>query len=89
MSSLYEMSIRGLLPAEVMDDLPDARRVEHPTETLLVTEPLDPDAVLALVRRLTDLGLELEEVRRLEDPHAAGGAPDEPDEGERARGGAA
>ena len=69
MSTSYEISIRGSLPAEALTDLGNPQKVEHPAETILVTDPLDPDAVVDLVKHLANLGLELEEVRRLTGPH--------------------
>lgn len=75
MSPLYEISIRGSISAEALAVLDNAWQVACTEDTVLVTEPLDPDAVLDLVKRLANLGLELEEVRRLACPHLPGGAP--------------
>lgn len=77
MSTLYEISVRGPVPAESLAELDDVRRVEHSAETMLITVPLDPDAVLDLMKGLADLGVELEDVRRLASPPSPDGASGE------------
>lgn len=77
MSTLYEISVRGAVPAGSLVDLDDVRQAEQHAETMLITVPLDPDAVLDLMKGLADLGVELEEVRRLPSPPSPDGASGE------------
>lgn len=86
MSTLYEIAVRGPVPAGSLADLDDVQCVGHGAETMLITVPLDPDAVLDLMKGLADLGVEVEEVRRLPPPPSPDGTSSE---GSPARGSAA
>lgn len=59
----YEICVRGEAPAELLAQLAEATQAPVPVETLLITERIDQDGLLALINRIRDLGLELRGLR--------------------------
>jgi hypothetical protein len=61
----FEIRVTGPVPADVVDEIPCARVVTRPVETILRGPVTDQGALHELLGRLQGLGLNLLEVRRL------------------------
>jgi hypothetical protein len=61
----FEIRVTGPVPADVVDEIPSARLVARPVETILRGPVTDQGALHELLDRLQGLGLNLLEVRRL------------------------
>jgi hypothetical protein len=61
----FEIRVTGPVPANVMDEIPCARVVARPVETILRGPVTDQGALHELLNRFQGLGLNLLEVRRL------------------------
>lgn len=59
----YEICVRGEAPPDLLAQLAEARQAHLPAETLLITERIDQDGLMALITRIRDLGLELRGLR--------------------------
>jgi hypothetical protein len=60
---VYELRVRGPVPAEVLREIGVDDLVEEPALTVLLTEPMDQPGLHGMLQRLRNLGLELIEVR--------------------------
>ena len=60
---VYELRVRGPVPAEVLEELGAEDFGEEPPLTILRTEPTDQPGLAGLLQRLRSLGLDLMEVR--------------------------
>jgi hypothetical protein len=61
----YEVRVSGVIPAELLSELPDLTVSVEPPETVLHGSLPDQSAVVGLISRIHGLGLRLIEVRRL------------------------
>jgi hypothetical protein len=61
----YQVRISGVLPADLLNELPDLTVRVEPPETVLHGSLPDQSAVVGLISRIHGLGLHLIEVRRL------------------------
>lgn len=62
----FEVHVRGELTQEVLDELEFMTAKQVPAETVLTGVVPDQPALVGLLNRLQGLGLELVEVRRLD-----------------------
>lgn len=69
----FEIRVTGRVPADVLDDIPGARLVARPVETILHGPVADQAALHRLVNRLQALGLDLLELRRISPSAPASG----------------
>jgi len=60
---VYELRVRGPVPAEVLEELGAEDFGEEPPLTILRTEPTDQPGLAGVLQRLRSLGLDLMEVR--------------------------
>jgi hypothetical protein len=60
---VYELRVRGPIPADVLREIGAEDMGEEPPLTILRTEPTDQTGLQGLLQRLQSLGLELLEVR--------------------------
>ena len=60
---VYELRVRGPVPAEVLEELGAEDFGEEPPLTILRTEPTDQPGLHGMLQRVRSLGLELIEVR--------------------------
>jgi hypothetical protein len=60
---VYELRVRGPLPADVLREIGADDLGEEPALTVLRTEPIDQPGLHGMLERLRSLGLELIEVR--------------------------
>ena len=60
---VYEVRVRGPVPADVLSELGARDLGEEPPVTILHTEPMDQTGLHGTLERLRSLGLELVEVR--------------------------
>ena len=61
----YQVRVSGVIPAELLAELPDLTVRVEPPETVLHGSLPDQSAVVGLIPRMRGLGLRLIEVRRL------------------------
>ena len=66
-SSSYEIRITGILPPEALLDFEDLIASVEPVETVVHGQLPDQAALHGLLAKLQNLGLELDEVRRVPD----------------------
>jgi hypothetical protein len=64
-SRLFEIRVRGTVPAELLEDAGDLHAFVEAPQTVLRGTLRDQAALHGLLRQLHGLGLELVEVRRL------------------------
>ena len=81
----YEIRIAGTVPAQVIDELGDAWIAPQGVETVLRGSVPDQAALVGIINWLQGLGIELREVRQIEDATSGG---DVRPEGRREPGGA-
>jgi hypothetical protein len=62
---VYEVRVRGPVPADVLSALGAHDLGEEPPVTILQTEPTDQPGLHGMLERLRSLGLELMEVRAI------------------------
>jgi hypothetical protein len=74
LSRRYEIFIRGVLPADLLEEVADAHR-EIEAQTVLRGRVRDQAELQGLLRRLHGLGLELVELRQVPVEHAEGDPP--------------
>ena len=60
---VYELRVRGPIPAELLEELGAEDFGEEPPLTILHTEPTDQPGLHGMLQRLRSLGLDLIEVR--------------------------
>jgi hypothetical protein len=60
---VYELRVRGPVPAEVLEAIGAEDLGEEPPLTVLRTEPMDQPGLHGVLERLRSLGLDLREVR--------------------------
>jgi hypothetical protein len=60
---VYELRVRGSVPAEVLEEIGAEDFGEEPPLTILRTEPTDQPGLHGMLQRLRSLGLDLMEVR--------------------------
>jgi hypothetical protein len=60
---VYELRVRGPVPAEVLREIGARDLGEEPPLTILQTEPMDQPGLHGMLQRLRSLGLDLMEVR--------------------------
>jgi hypothetical protein len=60
---VYELRVRGPVPADVLREIGADDLGEEPALTVLRTEPIDQPGLHGMLERLRSLGLELIEVR--------------------------
>jgi hypothetical protein len=60
---VYELRIRGPVPAELLEEIGAVDFGEEPPLTILRTEPTDQPGLHGMLQRLRSLGLDLLEVR--------------------------
>ena len=60
---VYELRVRGSVPASVLDEIGALDMGEEPPLTILRTEPTDQAGLHGLLQRVRSLGLDLIEVR--------------------------
>lgn len=60
---VYELRVRGTVPASVLDEIGAHDMGEEPPLTILRTEPTDQAGLHGLLQRMRSLGLDLIEVR--------------------------
>jgi hypothetical protein len=70
MTHEYELRLRGAVPRQVMAELSLGPRAEQRSETILVTCKLNPHGLHDLLVRISDLGLDIRELRRLPERQA-------------------
>jgi hypothetical protein len=75
---VYELRVRGPVPADVLEELGAEDMGEEPPLTILRTEPTDQPGLHGMLQRLRSLGLDLLEVRAttadvFEEPPAGSG----------------
>ncbi len=66
----FEIHLRGSLPPEAMEDFEHLAAKEVPAETVLSGVLPDQAALYGVLTRVQSLGLELVEVRRVQDDPA-------------------
>jgi hypothetical protein len=71
---VYELRVRGPVPAELLEEIGAEDFGEEPPLTILRTEPTDQPGLHGMLQRLRSLGLDLMEVR------TAGQEPSDRDE---------
>jgi hypothetical protein len=62
-SQVYELRVRGAVPAGLLEEIGALDMVEEPSFTVLRTEPIDQSGLHGVMQRLLSLGLDLLEVR--------------------------
>ena len=67
----YEIRIAGTVPAQVMDELGDGWSAPGGIETVLRGSVPDQAALIGIINWLQSLGIELREVRQIEDAATA------------------
>jgi hypothetical protein len=65
---VYELRVRGPLPADLLQELGVEDLREEPPMTILRTEPTDQPGLHGMLQRLRSLGLDLLEVRTTTTP---------------------
>jgi hypothetical protein len=70
---VYEISVTGRVPVELLDELGAETAVSAPSDTMLVTDRIGQAELQLLVAHIADLGLTLREVRRVPWSDAASG----------------
>ena len=60
---VYELRVRGPVPAELLEELGVEDLGEEPPLTILRTEPTDQPGLHGMLQRLRSLGLDLIEIR--------------------------
>ena len=60
---VYELRVRGPVPAELLTEIGAEDFGEEPPLTILRTEPTDQPGLHSMLQRLRSLGLDLMEVR--------------------------
>ena len=60
---VYELRVRGPVPAELLEEIGAEDFGEEPPLTILRTEPTDQPGLHGVLQRLRSLGLDLMEVR--------------------------
>jgi len=60
---VYELRVRGPVPAELLEEIGAEDFGEEPPLTILRTEPTDQPGLHGMLQRLRSLGLDLLEVR--------------------------
>ncbi|MGY1605414.1 hypothetical protein [Geodermatophilus sp. SYSU D00815] len=60
---VYELRVRGPVPADLLDEIGAEDLGEEPPLTILRTEPTDQPGLHGVLQRLRSLGLDLIEVR--------------------------
>jgi hypothetical protein len=60
---VYELRVRGPVPADLLQEIGVDDQVEEPALTVLRTEPMDQPGLHGMLQRLRNLGLDLIEVR--------------------------
>ena len=60
---VYELRVRGPVPAQVLQEIGAEDLGEEPPLTILRTEPTDQTGLHGMLQRLRSLGLDLLEVR--------------------------
>ena len=65
--ALYQLRVAGPIPSDLVRDLEGLRMSVEPAETVLYGTLADQAALFGLLARIHDLGLQLLEVRRLND----------------------
>ena len=63
----FEIRVRGAMTRDELEEFESLSAVAVPAETILMGPLPDPSALYGLINRLQSLGLELIEIRRLED----------------------
>jgi hypothetical protein len=63
--TVYQLKLAGLVPSDLVRDLAGLTMSVEPAETVLYGVVRDQSALLALLVRIYDLGLQVLEVRRL------------------------
>ena len=74
LSRRYEIFIRGVVPADLLEEMADAHR-EVEAQTVLRGRVRDQAELQGLLRRLHNLGLELVELRQVPAEPADGDPP--------------
>lgn len=64
---VYQIRVRGLIPADELMEFEGVSAVVQPTETVLTGRVVDQAALQGILQRLHLLGLDLIEVRRCPD----------------------
>ena len=67
----YEIRVSGLVPESVLAEIEGVQVVVEPVQTVMRGPVLDQAALHGIINRLQRLGLDLIEVRRLNDEHLA------------------
>src|SRR4051794_38375037 len=76
---VYELRVRGPVPAELLEEIGAEDFGEEPPLTILRTEPTDQPGLHGMLQRLRSLGLDLMEVRTTgPDPMEVGSTGPEP-----------
>jgi hypothetical protein len=65
---VYELRVRGPVPAEFLREIGAQNLGEEPPLTILRLEPTDQPGLQGMLQRLQTLGLNLVEVRTTSDP---------------------
>jgi hypothetical protein len=60
---VYELRVRGPVPAELLEEIGAENFGEEPPLTILRTEPTDQPGLHGMLQRLRSLGLDLIEIR--------------------------
>jgi hypothetical protein len=72
---VYELRVRGPIPAELLEELGAEDFGEEPPLTILHTEPTDQPGLHGMLQRLRSLGLDLIEVRTASPEPSDSGVP--------------
>jgi hypothetical protein len=67
LAKAFEIRVRGAMTPEELEDFEQLSAVALPAQTILSGSLPDQSALYGLINRLQSLGLELLEVRRLEE----------------------
>jgi hypothetical protein len=78
-SRVYELRVRGPVPAELLEEIGAEDFGEEPPLTILRTEPTDQPGLHGMLQRLRSLGLDLLEVRTTGPEPSDAGPPEPPD----------
>lgn len=70
LAKAFEIHVRGALTPEELEEFEDMTAVSVPAETILSGVVPDQSALYGVLNRLQSLGLELVEVRRLDEEGA-------------------
>jgi hypothetical protein len=80
---VYELRVRGPVPAELLEEIGAEDFGEEPPLTILRTEPTDQPGLHGMLQRLRSLGLDLMEVRTAgQEPEVHTAAQEPTDSGE-------